>query len=92
MSAGCAVRRVRPPLLEQPVLAILLRRQLLQLPHELFVARQPPGSQARVTLSGTQVREMLVGGIAPPIEFSRPEVARILIEAMQERVTPHHAI
>ena len=52
----------------------------------------PHDGEARVTLSGTQVREMLVGGIAPPIEFSRPEVARILIEAMQERVTPHHAI
>jgi sulfate adenylyltransferase len=52
----------------------------------------PHDGDARVTLSGTQVREMLVGGIAPPIEFSRPEVARILIEAMQERVTPHHAI
>jgi sulfate adenylyltransferase len=52
----------------------------------------PHDGEARVSLSGTQVREMLTGGIAPPIEFSRPEVARILIEAMQERVTPHHAI
>ena len=52
-------------------------------------------SQSRVT--GTvQVKrglaEMLKGGVMPPIEFSRPEVARVLIEAMQERVTPHHAI
>ncbi|HEY5640911.1 MAG TPA: sulfate adenylyltransferase [Dehalococcoidia bacterium] len=46
----------------------------------------------RVFLSGTQVREMLAGGIAPPPEFSRPEVAKVLIEAMQERTTPHHAI
>jgi sulfate adenylyltransferase len=52
----------------------------------------PHDSDVRVALSGTQVRDMLLGGIAPPIEFSRPEVARILIEAMQERVTPHHAI
>jgi sulfate adenylyltransferase len=52
----------------------------------------PHDNDVRVALSGTQVREMLMGGIAPPIEFSRPEVARILIEAMQERVTPHHAI
>jgi len=52
----------------------------------------PHDAESRVTLSGTQVRDMLKGGITPPIEFSRPEVARVLIEAMQERVTPHHAI
>jgi sulfate adenylyltransferase len=52
----------------------------------------PHDGESRVTLSGTQVREMLKGGIEPPLEFSRPEVARVLIEAMQERVTPHHAI
>jgi sulfate adenylyltransferase len=52
----------------------------------------PHDAESRVSLSGTQVRDMLKGGIAPPPEFSRPEVAAVLIEAMQERVTPHHAI
>lgn len=37
-----------------------------------------------VLLSGTAVREMLGKGIAPPIEFSRPEVAQILIEHYQK--------
>ena len=33
-----------------------------------------------VLLSGTAVREMLGSGIAPPPEFSRPEVAKILMD------------
>jgi sulfate adenylyltransferase len=36
-----------------------------------------------VLLSGTKVREMLGNGIAPPPEFSRPEVAKILMEYYQ---------
>jgi len=36
-----------------------------------------------VLLSGTAVREMLGKGIAPPVEFSRPEVAQILMEHYQ---------
>src|SRR5581483_2930192 len=39
----------------------------------------------RVILSGTRVRELLRAGEEPPAEFSRPEVAKILIEAMRAR-------
>ncbi len=43
----------------------------------------PHDSANHITLSGTKVREMLRSGICPPPEFSRPEVASILIEAMK---------
>ncbi|MEZ5494574.1 MAG: hypothetical protein R3E61_08330 [Pseudomonadales bacterium] len=36
-----------------------------------------------IVLSGTKVRQMLGLGIAPPPEFSRPEVAKILMEYYQ---------
>jgi len=36
-----------------------------------------------VILSGTRVRELLSDGIAPPPEFSRPEVAKILMNYYQ---------
>jgi sulfate adenylyltransferase len=43
----------------------------------------PHDGAERVSLSGTKVREMLRAGERPPLEFSRPEVADILIEAMR---------
>ncbi|MBJ7454701.1 MAG: sulfate adenylyltransferase [Thermoleophilia bacterium] len=41
----------------------------------------PSTPEQRVFLSGTKVREMLDRGEIPPVEFTRPEVAEILIEA-----------
>jgi len=36
-------------------------------------------------LSGTKVRELLRNGECPPPEFTRPEVARVLMEGMREQ-------
>jgi len=46
----------------------------------------PHGDDHHVTLSGTKVRQMLQAGEIPPREFSRPEVAKVLIEAMRQPV------
>jgi sulfate adenylyltransferase len=45
----------------------------------------PHGKDDWVFLSGTQVREMLERGEMLPEEFTRPEVARVLLEGMQRQ-------
>ena len=42
------------------------------------------GDDQHLILSGTKVRELLSSGEMPPQEFSRPEVAQILIDAYRE--------
>jgi sulfate adenylyltransferase len=41
-----------------------------------------PGDD-HISLSGTKVREMFSKGEIPPVEFTRPEVAKVLIEYYQ---------
>ncbi len=43
----------------------------------------PHGKESHVFLSGTKVRAMLNDGQLPPPEFTRPEVAQLLMEAMK---------
>ncbi|SDX90839.1 sulfate adenylyltransferase [Paenibacillus sp. CF384] len=45
----------------------------------------PHDKESHLTLSGTKVRALLRDGVCPPPEFSRPEVAKILIEGMSEQ-------
>ncbi|GGG04656.1 sulfate adenylyltransferase [Paenibacillus albidus] len=47
----------------------------------------PHSSEDHMTLSGTKVRGLLRDGKCPPPEFTRPEVAKVLIEGMSQEVT-----
>ncbi|MBW3638028.1 MAG: sulfate adenylyltransferase [Armatimonadetes bacterium] len=44
-----------------------------------------PDDAGKIALSGTKVRQMLMDGQIPPPEFTRPEVAQVLIDAMRNR-------
>ncbi len=54
--------------------------------HKVVMMREAPNHRNDdfVLLSGTKVREMLSNGNTPPPEFSRPEVAQILMEYYQK--------
>ncbi len=53
--------------------------------NKVVMMREAPDHELSdfVLLSGTRAREMLSDGIAPPPEFSRPEVANILMDYYQ---------
>ncbi len=46
----------------------------------------PRGTEERIMLSGTKVRGMLQKEEIPSLEFTRPEIAKILIEGMKKKI------
>jgi sulfate adenylyltransferase len=52
---------------------------------QMATAKTSPSDMSeRIFLSGTKVREMLSNGQLPPEEFTRPDVAKVLIEAYRQ--------
>ncbi len=49
----------------------------------------PHDKSDHLHLSGTKVRALLRERICPPAEFTRPEVAKVLIEGMSEQIKAH---
>ncbi len=47
----------------------------------------PHGPDQKVFLSGTKVRQMLADGQSPPHEFTRPQIAEILMQWAREPVS-----
>ena len=47
----------------------------------------PHGKEHHVTLSGTKLRELLKAGEIPSVEFTRPEVAKVLMQWVQDEGT-----
>ncbi|MHA1213737.1 MAG: sulfate adenylyltransferase [Candidatus Hodarchaeales archaeon] len=45
----------------------------------------PHGREFRVFLSGTEVRRMLLQGVTPPPQYTRPEVAQVLLKSYYHR-------
>lgn len=58
--------------------------------NEVVMMREAPGHQKDdfILLSGTRVREMLSAGESLPPEFSRPEVAKILMDFYRSNQVP----
>ncbi|NEP59509.1 MAG: sulfate adenylyltransferase [Symploca sp. SIO2G7] len=69
-----------------------LKIQPVKFEHAIYCTRtngmataktSPSTKEERIHLSGTKVRAMLRQGKCPPPEFTRPEIAKILIDSMQ---------
>jgi sulfate adenylyltransferase len=51
----------------------------------------PHDTSEHVSLSGTKVRELLAAGEIPPVEFTRAEVAQVLIEGLRAQALKANA-